>query len=98
MCNLKLSPPWIEYAEQVKALFGRDPEVEIEYDDKRKTLTLRVESQRKASALLRLIPARVDFGGVEACASFPPTRRARRFPTMRRLWTCLPPHSSATPP
>ena len=76
MCNLKLSPPWNEYHEQVKALFGQDPEIKVEYDNVRKELTLRVESQRKVSALLRLVPARVDFGGVEVRVCVVPANAA----------------------
>ena len=31
--RLKLSPPWIIYVNMVKALFGNDPEINIEYDN-----------------------------------------------------------------
>ncbi|MBQ4199124.1 MAG: hypothetical protein II649_04505 [Kiritimatiellae bacterium] len=76
LADFRLCTPWNEYHEQVKALFGQDPEIKIEYDDKRKTLTLRVESQRKAAALSRLLPLAVRFGGVEVRVCVVPANAA----------------------
>lgn len=73
---LILQPPWLGYAEQVKALFGDDASIDIDYNDQKKALVLKVESARKANALGRLMPARVDFGGVSVDVSITPRSTA----------------------
>ncbi len=69
---LELQPPWFGYVERVKALFGKDVSIDVEYDDEKKRLAIKVESARKANALSRLIPAKIDFGGVSVGVSIIP--------------------------
>ena len=63
--NVKLSPPWVTFVEEVKALFGQDPEVKIHYDENQNELKLYVENARKADALAQLLPAEKEFGAVK---------------------------------
>ena len=60
----KLSPPWIGYARKVYALFGRDPDISVVYDEDEPALTLRVQGAAKAEALSRLLPEERSFGSV----------------------------------
>lgn len=70
--KLRLRSPWVVYHEKFKALFGRDPGVEIDFDEKNKIISLRVDSQRKADALYRLLPREYELGNV--------TLRVKVFP------------------
>lgn len=59
-----LSAPWYLYVRQVRALFGRDPAVSIEYVDAHKELTLYVIGEAKAEAIGLLLPKEKVFGSV----------------------------------
>lgn len=65
MENMKLSPPWITFVNEVKALFGEDPEIKIVYDNETYTLKLFVDDSDKAMALAKLLPEKKEFGNVE---------------------------------
>ena len=60
-----LQPPWMTYANKVKALFEKDREVTVEWDNDEKKLSLYVNSQEKADALTQLMPTEVEFGNVK---------------------------------
>lgn len=62
--KLKLSPPWVEFAHEVKALFKGDKEVRVIYDDEEKVISLYVDNAQKAEALTGLLPETKEFGGV----------------------------------
>ena len=62
--NVKLVPPWIEYKNKVVALFGKDPQIKIEYNDDAKELKMFVNSARKAEAIGKLLPGGITFGNV----------------------------------
>lgn len=66
MCNnkLKLSPPWAIFEKQVKCLFGQDKDIRIEYDEDAPSIKLFVNGQKKAEALMRLLPTEKTFGNV----------------------------------
>ena len=49
---------------KVKALFGSDKGVAIEFDEAECRITLRVANVRKANAISRLVPPEVKFGNV----------------------------------
>ena len=64
-----MQSPWQEYYNQVNELFGKDPEIAIEFDDPLnspdKRLTLMVENEEKADALAKILPFEREFGGVK---------------------------------
>lgn len=64
MDELKLSPPWIIYYRKIEALFERDPEITIMFDDKKYVLQLRVTNAIKGYAIRKLLPKEVEFGNV----------------------------------
>ena len=62
--RLKLSPPWVTYVNELIALFGEDPEINIKYDNYETKVKLYVNNQEKAEALCALLPMTKYFGNV----------------------------------
>ena len=65
--KFKLSAPWVTLHREVVALFGDDPDIEIEYlagDGEDPTIKLYVNGQDKADAIEQILPESYDFGGV----------------------------------
>ena len=60
----KLSPPWITFMSEVKALFEHDPEIKIMTDEDNYTLKLFVDNTDKAMALSKLLPEKKEYGNV----------------------------------
>jgi hypothetical protein len=63
--KLELSAPWVIYANKVAALFDGDQEVEVEYDNDAREVTIRVANATKADAISKLFPEEVEFGNVK---------------------------------
>lgn len=64
MAKLGLSSPWVVYYRKVEAMFKQDSEVRVIFDEERKELSLFVADEKKANALMKLLPEEVDFGNV----------------------------------
>lgn len=64
MGKLKLSPPWITFVNELKALFGEDPDIRIVYWDGDDEVKLFVADAEKADALTQLLPAQRYYGNV----------------------------------
>lgn len=64
MAKLKLSPPWVIFYQQIKALFEKDPDIKIIYDEDEQKISLFVNNANKADALTRLLPIEKNFGVV----------------------------------
>lgn len=62
--SVKLIAPWAEYYHEVKALFGDDPEIKIEYDDNLPEVKIYVENAEKAAALTQLLPTEKIYGRI----------------------------------
>lgn len=63
--RLGLSSPWITYFRKIEALFDKDPDVMVDFDDETTTLKIYVEKQDKAEAIDALLPDAIQFGNVE---------------------------------
>lgn len=69
LCNdvknvrLRLSPPWVTYANKIKAMFQNDQEIKIEYSELPE-IKLYVSNERKAVAIYLLLPTHKDIGNV----------------------------------
>lgn len=61
---MKLSAPWVNFYNEIKALFEQDPEIKISFDEETPEVKLFVENNRKADALTQLLPAEKEFGNV----------------------------------
>lgn len=86
MEKLNLSSPWIIYERKLEALFAKDPEVHISFDDTRintKVITLRVDNQKKADALAVLLPVTKEFGGTTVEINIVPANNNRLIDIFR---------------
>lgn len=65
--TVKLSAPWVTYANEVKAMFGRDPEIEISFCNENETpeIKMLIGNRRKYEALRQLLPEEKEFGNVK---------------------------------
>lgn len=64
MNMVKLSPPWCKLYREVDALFGRDPQINVVYDEEANIITLYVDNTEKAAALMQLLPSEKVMGNV----------------------------------
>ena len=64
MANLKMVSPWINYYEEVKAMFGEDCRVNVVFNEDEMTLKLYVEGDMKAEAISILMPHEREYGNV----------------------------------
>ena len=62
--SISLSAPWITYYREVEALFQKDPEVYITFNESTNTIFLYVDNNDKADALAQLLPAIKEFGNI----------------------------------
>ena len=58
----KLSPPWVTYYREIKALFGDDPEIVVVFHEEEKEIKLFVNDNGKAYAIRKLLPDVKEFG------------------------------------
>lgn len=61
---MKLSAPWYNFYREVDALFAKDPEVKVVFDEEACEIKLYVENGRKADALMQLLPEEKVFGNI----------------------------------
>lgn len=64
MKTVKISPPWIQYVNKINALFDRDKEVKLIYDNDNVELKLFVDDNDKAEAIAAILPSEKKFGNV----------------------------------
>ena len=64
MAILTKSSPWVTYYKEVDALFKKDKEVLVVFDEENIELKIYVNNQEKASAIQYLIPNEKNFGNV----------------------------------
>ena len=76
--KIGLQPPWITYAREVNALFAKDPEVAVDWNEDEYILTLYVDSQEKADALDKLFPNEMEFGNVTISITIVPANMTDR--------------------
>lgn len=77
MAKFKLSAPWVMFYNEIKALFGRDPEIEVVYDEEDNDIRLYVENTEKAEALQELLPAERKFGNITVTVTVIPANKLR---------------------
>lgn len=65
MEKMKLSPPWVGFANEMKALFDRDCEVKVVMDQEAMEIKVYVDNAAKGEALTALLPEIKVFGNVE---------------------------------
>ena len=78
MDNVKLSPPWYEYVNKIKALFDADEDIIVSFNEAAVELILRVDNTDKFEALSHLLPAEKDFGGQKLKITMVPANDAAK--------------------
>lgn len=73
--NLKLSPPWVIWYRDVQALFQYDSDVRVIFNEEKPELILYVEDDKKAYALMQLMPHEKEFGNVKLTVSVVPANK-----------------------
>lgn len=62
--EVKMAPPWVQYVNELIALFGEDDDITITYNNDTHVVTLLVAGTVKADAITQLLPAAKQFGNV----------------------------------
>jgi hypothetical protein len=62
--NLEIQSPWIIFCKELNALFGRDPDITIQYNQDTNTIKLFVSKIHKAEALSMILPQEKVYGNV----------------------------------
>ena len=74
--SVKMSAPWITYFRQIEALFDKDPDIQVNFDEDDLVVRLYVEGSDKAEALATLLPSNVSFGNVTVTISIIPANKS----------------------
>lgn len=75
MEKTKLSPPWWEYYHKLDAMFSRDPDIHMEFDEENLIVKMYVDNGAKADALKKVLPAKKEFGNVEVTINIIPSNK-----------------------
>ena len=62
--TVKISPPWVLYAKKIEALFAKDPDVSVVFDEASRAVKVYVDGNEKYTALDSLLQKEKNFGGV----------------------------------
>ena len=62
--DLKIVSPWVNYYREIEALFGKDPDITIEFSNDEKFIKLYITGREKYEALTQLLPTEKVFGNV----------------------------------
>jgi hypothetical protein len=76
MSEFGKSAPWVTHFNRLEALFGGDPDVDVDYGDGldgNPLVTLRVKGNDKADAIERIVRSDVEFGNVTVHVSVVPS-------------------------
>lgn len=86
MAKLGLSAPWMIFYHKVEALFAKDNEVKVIYDEANRTINLYVDNAEKAYVLANHIPAVKKFGRVDLKINVIPANEVDAQGTFARLF------------
>ena len=75
MRSAKLSPPWVSFYRKLCALFAKDPDVSIDFDEDALEVKLKVDGADKADALSQLLPCKKPFGNVTLTITVIPSNK-----------------------
>ena len=75
MSKLGLSSPWVNFYRELEALFAKDPEVKVVYDEEKNDVKLYVDNLAKADALAQLLPVERTFGNITITVTVIPANK-----------------------
>lgn len=86
--RLKLSPPWITFINEVRALFDGDPQIacNINTSGLNPSIVLACNNGDKVTALQKILPTEVKFGNVTLTVSIDGVPSDRAFVTKKELF------------
>lgn len=87
MATLNLIAPWVEHYRKINAFFKRDPEVNVIYDDKDRTIKLYVANANKAAALENLLIDELTFGAVTLSIEVIPPNESDKVTIPRNIFS-----------
>lgn len=62
--EINLFSPWVIYYKKLEALFGKDKDIKMSFDNDELTVSMFINSQDKYEALSQLLPDEQQFGNV----------------------------------
>lgn len=75
MSKVGLSSPWVNFYRELEALFAKDPEVKVIYDEEKNDVKLYVDNLAKADALAQLLPIERTFGNITVTITVIPANK-----------------------
>lgn len=72
MAKLKLSPPWSIFYDEIRALFAKDPEVNVVMDEDSYTIYVFVNNPEKSAAIAQILEQEKKFGRITLKVQVPP--------------------------
>ena len=75
MSKLGLSSPWVNFYREIEALFAKDPEVKVVFNEDDNDIKLYVDNLAKADALAQLLPVERTFGNVTVTVTVVPANK-----------------------
>lgn len=86
--RLKMSPPWVVYINKIIALFDGDPQIacNVDYTGKSPYIVLACNNGDKVTALQRILPEEVPYGGVTLKIGVDGTPSNKTFATKKELF------------
>ena len=75
--KLVLSAPWYIYIREIKALFEKDPEIKIVFDEDNLEVKLYVDNPAKADALTQILAPEKIFGSISVKVTVIPANKLK---------------------
>lgn len=79
MAKINMSPPWVLYYKKLNALFDKDDDVLVIYDEDKMEVKLYCTDEDKTEALSFLLPETVSFGSAELKITIVPSNEKVNF-------------------
>lgn len=85
MAMTKLSAPWVRHYRELCALFAKDPDVSVVYNEMDNEVVLYVVDERKAEALTQIVLPIKEFGNVTLHIYVRPANGAENMPVPQNV-------------
>lgn len=83
--TINQSPPWVSYAHKLKALFGQDPDIRLDYIEDMNEVKLYVNGRDKYEALDYFLPKKKVFGNVTLHITLIPSNEMTGTPNIGKM-------------
>lgn len=87
MKHVNITAPWIGFYHKMLALFGRDPDISIGFDEEKNIIKFYVNGKDKREAIEQILPSEVTFGKVNVeIIVVPSNLKATKADTIRKAF------------